>query len=220
MLLQRALEWTAHGPTRSFRFWTPEEKVEYVRLTVSVAAALRELTPHVCFGYGAALAVVRDGDLIPHDDDLDLIVAFEPGEARTLPEAHALVEEHLRARGFAVKGDFFGHRHVAATPGAKNVDVFSGLFEGDRISWYPGTRGALDRRTMFPTSEGELLGVACPLPAHPVTYLETIYGPGWSTPDPGFRHTWRKKDFADQATAPAPKPAPRGWLARVRQSWR
>ena len=223
VLLRRSLEWTVHGPTRSFRFWSKEEKVDYVRFTASVAEALRELTPHVCFGYGAALAVVRDGDLIPHDDDLDLIVAFEPHEAATLPEAHARVEEFLRGRGFAVKGDFFGHRHVASAPGEKNVDVFSALFEGDRIAWYPGTRGALDRSTMFPTSEGELLGVPCPLPADPVRYLETIYGPGWSTPDPGFRHRWRKKDFADQAVAPdagEPEPERRGWLARALQSWR
>ncbi|SKB09701.1 hypothetical protein [Aeromicrobium choanae] len=228
VLLRRSLEWTAHGPTRSFRFWSDEEKVDYVRFTASVAEALRELTPHVCFGYGAALAVVRDGDLIPHDDDLDLIVAFEPHEAATLPEAHARVEEFLRGRGFAVKGDFFGHRHVASAPGRKSVDVFSALFEGDRIAWYPGTRGALHRSTMFPPSQGDLLGVPCPLPAHPAEYLETIYGPGWSTPDPGFRHRWRKKDFADQAVAaptatepePEPEPERRGWLARVLQSWR
>ncbi|WP_286928212.1 MULTISPECIES: hypothetical protein [Aeromicrobium] len=223
VLLGRSLEWTAHGPTRSFRFWSEREKVDYVRFTVSVAEALRELTPHVCFGYGAALAVVRDGDLIPHDDDLDLIVAFEPHEAATLPEAHARVEEFLGARGFAVKGDFFGHRHVAPATGEKSVDVFSALFESDRIAWYPGTRGALDRSTMFPTGEGELLGVRCPLPADPVAYLETIYGPGWSTPDPGFKHTWRKRDFADQTVAPAPsepEPERRGWLARVLQSWR
>lgn len=219
-LLERSLEWTTHGPLRSFRFWTEPEKLEYIRFAVSVADALRELTPNVCFGYGAALAVVRDHDLIPHDDDLDLIIAFEPDEAATLPEAHARVEEFLRARGFVVKGDFFGHRHVSI-PGGKHVDVFSGLFEGDRVSWYPGTRGALERSTMFPSSQADLLGVACPLPADPVAYLSTIYGPGWSTPDPGFKHDWRKKAFADQAVAatqaaPSPAAAPsRSWLSRL-----
>ncbi|MTB87465.1 hypothetical protein H9L21_06085 [Aeromicrobium senzhongii] len=225
LLRERSLEWTAHGPLRSFRFWSESEKLDYIEFAVSVADALRDLTPNVCFGYGAALAVVRDGDLIPHDDDLDLIIAFEPDEAATLPEAHARVEEFLRARGFVVKGDFFGHRHVAR-PGGKHIDVFSGLFEGDRVSWYPGTRGALARSSMFPISRGELLGISCPLPADPVTYLETIYGPGWSTPDPAFKHTWRKRDFADQAApppvavevpdAPAPDAPRRGWLDRMR----
>ena len=225
LLHDRSLEWTAHGPVRSFRFWSEAEKLGYIEFAVSVAEALSELTPNVCFGYGAALAVVRDGDLIPHDDDLDLIIAFEPDEAATLPEAHARVEEFLRARGFEVRGDFFGHRHVAR-PGGKHIDVFSGLFEGDRVSWYPGTRGALDRSTMFPTSRGDLLGVSCPLPADPVRYLETIYGPGWSTPDPAFKHNWRKRDFADQAApapvaaevpdAPEPTAPRRGWLDRLR----
>lgn len=198
ILFDRSLEWTSHGPVRSFRFWPHEEQVAYIESTVEVADALSELTPNVSFGYGAALAVVRDRALIPHDDDLDLIIAFEPHEAATLGEAHTRVEEFLRARGFEVTGDFFGHRHVAR-PGAKKVDVFSGLFEGDKISWHPGVRRGLDRDTVFPAGRGELLGVACPLPARPEQYLETIYGPGWVRSDPGFTHSWRKRDFADQA---------------------
>jgi len=216
-LLGRSLEWTSHGPLRSFRFWSHEEKVDYIAYAVELADTLAELTPNVAFGYGAALAVVRDHDLIPHDDDLDLIVAFEPHEAATLPQAHALIEEFLTAHGFTVTGDFFSHRHVGR-PGQKKVDVFCGLFEGDRVSWYPGVRRGLARDTVFPTSRAELLGVSCPLPARPEEYLATIYGPGWNSSDPGFKHTWRKRDFADQAGEAAPsQPAPkrRGLLARL-----
>ena len=87
VLAERSLEWTAHGPRRSFRFWTEAEKFRYTDMTAQVAAQLKELTPNVCLGFGAALCVVRDGDLIPHDDDLDIIIAFEPDEAATLPQA-------------------------------------------------------------------------------------------------------------------------------------
>lgn len=223
-LMDRSLEWTSHGPLRSFRFWSHDEKVAYIEFAVEVADALADLTPNVAFGFGAALAVVRDHDLIPHDDDLDLIIAFEPDEATTLPQAHARVEEFLTARGFTVSGDFFGHRHVGRR-GKKKVDVFSGVFEGDRVSWYPGVRRGLTRDTMFPTTRAELLGVEVPLPARPEEYLAAVYGTGWNSSDPGFKHTWRKRDWLDlgvtEADEPAAEPARparrRTWLDRLRR---
>lgn len=219
-LMERSLEWTSHGPLRSFRFWSEAEKVEYIRFAVELADTLAELTPNVSFGYGAALATVRDHDLIPHDDDLDLIIGFEPHEAATLTDALALIERFLTERGYTVRGDFFSHRHVGK-PGQKKVDVFCGLFEGDRVSWYPGVRRGLARDAVFPTTRADLLGVSCPLPARPEEYLATIYGPGWNSSDPGFKHTWRKRDFADQVAPaqpaePEPESTPkRGWLDRL-----
>lgn len=200
VLNARSLEWTVHGPQRSFRFWTAREKTDYIRFTATVADDLRELSPHACFGFGAALAVVRDGDLIPHDDDLDLIIGFENHEAATLPQALRRVEEFLRARDYTVAGNFSAHRHVSV-PGRKKVDVFVGLFEDDTISWYPGARGSLTRQMMFPTSEGTLLGITCPLPRNPLVYLEKVYGAGWRHPDPGFKHTWDRSAYADLVRA-------------------
>lgn len=196
LLIGRSVEWTAHGPQRSFRFWTEAEKFDYIQFAVSVVDDLTTLSSSVAFGFGAALAVVRNGDLIPHDDDLDLIIGFEPDEATTLAEAHALVENFLRPLGYSVTGEFFGHRHVSK-PGHKKVDVFVAIFEGDHIAWYPGTRGSLHRDDMFPLSTGTMLGVSCPLPRSPLIYLETLYGPDWRNPDPAFKHSWSKKPFAD-----------------------
>jgi hypothetical protein len=202
VLAGRQLEWTIHGPQRCFRFWSPEEKVRYLHDAVAIAEELKGLTPKVCFGFGAALAVVRDGDMIPHDDDLDIIVGFEEHEAANLPAAHRLIEGYLRPRGYTVGGNFTAHRHVSRE-GRKHLDVFVGLFEGDTISWYPGARGVLDRRTMYPTSEGTLLGVTVPLPRNPLVYLERVYGAGWRHPDPGFKHSWNRSEYLDLVRRPA-----------------
>jgi hypothetical protein len=140
--------------------------------------------------------VVRNGDLIPHDDDIDVIIGFEQWEADTLTAANQLVEEHLRARGYMVSGNFTAHRHVAKPP-AKKVDVFVGLFEGDSIAWYPGKRGSLTRDMMFPTSEGALFGIPVRLPRNPLQYLEQVYGKGWRVPDPGFTHRWNNSAYRD-----------------------
>lgn len=203
LLPARGLEWTAHGPKRPFRSWSDEERVDYVRDSADVVEALRLLTPDVCFGFGSVLATVRDKALIPHDDDLDVIVGFEPEAAATLAEGLRLIEEHLRPLGFEVTGPFVAHRHVRR-PGRKRVDVFVGIFEGESISWYPGARGGLTRTIVFPPGPADLLGVPCWIPAKPEAYLESLYGEGWRVPDPFFRHDWNSSTYADITGRSAP----------------
>lgn len=198
LLPERGLEWTTHGPQRPFRVWSASEQVEYVRDAAEVVRALEGLTPNACLGFGSVLAVVRDRALIPHDDDLDVIVAFEPAEAATLHAALDRIEGHLRPLGFDVTGAFTAHRHVRR-PGRKRVDVFVGIFEGDSIAWYPGPRGVITREMVFPPATAELLGVPCRIPADPEAYLERTYGPGWRTPDPFFSHAWNPSAYADLA---------------------
>ncbi|SDR83414.1 hypothetical protein SAMN04489812_0056 [Microlunatus soli] len=196
VLGRRELEWTSHGVRRSFRFWKPAEKERYVAYSMELVADLRELTPHVCLGFGSVLAVVRDKDLIPHDDDLDIIVGFEPHEAAKIGDALRLIEKHLGARGYTVAGKNTAHRLVSRRPD-KKVDVFVGIFEGDEIAWYPGRRGDLSRQIVFPAQEVEFLGTKCAIPARAETYLERIYGPGWKVPDRHFKHTWDRRGYAD-----------------------
>jgi hypothetical protein len=197
VLNSRRLELTPHGLKRTFRYWSLEEKQAYIRFALKVVNDLRRLTPHACFGFGAALAVIRDGDLIPHDDDLDLIVGFDQHEATTLQEARNRVAEFLRPLGYKVWGAFTGHCHVEEAESKHLLDVFVGLFEGDTIAWYPGPRGSLTRDIMFPTTERPLLGIACPVPRDPELYLERVYGSGWRQPDPGFTHAWNPAEYAD-----------------------
>ena len=212
VLRTRSLEWTMHGLQRTFRFWSLEEKQHYLRFTAEVVEDLGSLTKNACFGFGAALSVVRDGDLIPHDDDLDIIVGFEREDAATMAEAKDLLEAHLRAAGYGVSGKHFSHRWVEKPGIPKAIDVFVGLFEGERISWYPGKRGVLTRAMMFPPSHRTILGVEVPVPREPENYLEQIYGPTWQTPDPTFEHQWTPAAYKDLNRAPgvpaAAKPAP------------
>ncbi len=220
-LHERDREWTAHGPNRSFRYWSTQEKQVYLASAAELAADLRELTPRVCFGFGAALAVERDRDLIPHDDDLDLIIAFGSDEAITLEDGLARVEVHLRSLGYEVLGTGFAHRQ-AGRPGAKRVDVFVGLFDhGTRwwnrrrigrtaVAWYPGPRDVLTVSDVFPASYQTVLGVEVPMPRSPERYLRTQYGASWRVPDPGFRHRWARAPYGDIGQIPgvAPKKTP------------
>ena len=210
LLPARGIEWTVHGPRRPFRTWSEAERLDYVIDSAGVVEALRALTPDVCLGFGSVLSVVRDRALMPHDDDLDVIIGFEATTAPTIADGLRLIDRHLEPLGFEVSGEFATHRHVRR-PGRQPVDVFVGIFEGDTIAWYPGARGGLTRAIVFPPVPAELLGVPCLIPAQPETYLERLYGPGWRVPDPYFSHAWDRSAYADimgaaDASPSAPKP--------------
>ena len=198
-LFPRELEWTSHGVRRSFRFWSSEQRQAYLGFALEVIEALQELTPDVCFGFGSALSIVRDHDLIPHDDDLDVLIGFEPDQAGTHTEGKQLIRDCLQDKGFRVTGGMASYQWVTPSTGGTRLDVFLGVFEGDKIAWYPGRRGALTREMMFPPQTREFLGHQVQVPAQPETYLEQIYGSGWSTPDPNFQHSWRPQDYSDIA---------------------
>jgi len=194
----REREWTSHGPRRSFRFWGHQEKRDYVALTVDVCNDLAELSPDVCFGFGSVLSIVRDKALMQHDDDLDIIVGFRKEQASCLTIALDLVKDCLELKGYKVTKRFFSHWHVYRD--GKKVDVFVGIYEeGDRIGWFPGTRMALDRNSVFPPQQVEFLGSECAIPRHSEAYLATVYGPQWKEPLPGWRHDWNRSSYRDLA---------------------
>lgn len=203
-------EWNTHGISRTFRFWSEQEKQDYVGFAADVARSLRDLTDNVCFGFGSVLAVVRDHDLIPHDDDADVIVGFEPGQAPTLADGRRLIRECLADHGYTVTAkNRFAHHFVWRPTGGQKLDAFAGIFEGDDIAWYPGRRAALTRDMVFPPTYQTLLGHPCPVPRQPEMYLERIYGPNWQLPERYFRHRWEeaRREYQDIRDHTAADPA-------------
>jgi len=200
ILSPRRLEWQIHGIRRSFRFWSKAEQAEYVRFSNGVIDALRKVTDNTCFGFGSVLSIVRDKALMPHDDDLDVLIAFEPSRAPTLATGIKLIREVLEEAGYVVAHtNHMAHQWVTRAGYSHKIDVFVGIFEGESISWYPGARRALSRDMMFPAREMELLGQPCLVPREPESYLERVYGSGWRVPDPEFRHAWDSSQYADIA---------------------
>lgn len=208
LLRMRELEWTIHGPSRSFRWWTDAQKAAYLGEALEVVDALRGLTPSVCLGFGSVLAVVRDGALIPHDNDLDVIVGFESDEAGSIADGLLRVQEFMAPLGFEVAGTNYSHRQVRR-PGNRTVDVFAGVFEGDTVAWFPGPRSGLTRAIMFPPVLRDLMEMPCPVPAQPELYLERVYGPGWRVPDTSYKHSSDRTPFADiEGAQPVDDPPP------------
>jgi len=150
-----------------------------------------------CLGFGAALGLRRDQDLIGHDDDLDILVALPQKEFPSLPAGLSRIEKHLRDNGFKIEGGFFSHLWVRH-PDGERCDVFVGLIEDDgRLSFYPSARNSLETDILFPAIRHDLLGQNLPFPRELDEYLLRTYGPGWMIPDIKFEHPWDRSQFKD-----------------------
>lgn len=193
LLYARERFWTTHGILRSFAFWSHEEKLNYIRDSCAVLNIVRDVTENACFGFGSALACHRDGDLIPHDDDLDIIVAFPKSEIPTVPHGLKHLEKALTQRGLEVFGDYKSHLKVREK-GKKEVDVFVGLIEPEMtVSWFPGPPEGLPVGDVFPPRQAELLGEPFAIPKNTETYLAGVYGADWHMPKARWRHDWSAK---------------------------
>ena len=224
-LVERELEWTNHGILRSFRFWPKEEKVEYLRTANRVVEVLEGVGSDVLLGFGSVLAYVRDADFIPHDDDLDLIVAFDRRDVSTLTEALDRVVAALEDAGCRVWGDLPTHRKARFASG-HGVDVFVGLVEDGRVSWFPSARGGLAVDQVLPPQVVDFLGVPVKMPAKLDEYLAVTYGQDWATPIANWNHPWDQRQYADllpptgdaapesDVSAAAPGPGRRPTLVR------
>lgn len=189
----------AHGLKRTFKFWSSEEKRAYLQSGMRMIDGLRHLSMNVCLGFGAVLGFQRDQDLIAHDDDIDIIIAFDKTRVDNLGSALEMIEQQLLADGFEVAGRFFSHLWVRAEHG-RMVDVFVGLVEeADVLSFYPSKRATLHFSDVFPTTSGELYSIKLPMPANIENYLQKTYGLDWREPDIGFSHAWNRDEYKDIA---------------------
>ncbi len=194
VLHAREKEWTGHGINRTFRFWSADQKKNYLLFTVEVCDALRERYL-AALGYGSVLSIVRENDLIPHDDDLDIIVSIPRAETPVYRDALVDLHNFLEAKGFLVSGSYLAHRHVGN--GKFLLDVFLGLSEENFVSWHPGPRRKICFGEVFPVSTASLYGVECAIPAAPESYLEHVYGKDWRTPVPGWTHDFNPAKYSD-----------------------
>ncbi|MFO0201704.1 MAG: hypothetical protein ACK528_01085 [Alphaproteobacteria bacterium] len=190
ILFSRQREWSSHGIFRSFRFWSIPEKQGYLQECCRVAESLKQLTPYVTFGFGSVLGFIREGDFIPHDDDMDLLVAFRATPGSCFRTAKKAIWDHLKAQGFEVYNE--NSTHLTAN----GADVFVGFIEkGDVVSWFPSKRGGLLLTDVFPVTTKVILDVPCEIPANPERYLEVTYGADWRNPNSDFKHPWDCSQF-------------------------
>ncbi len=141
--------------------------------------------------FGSLLGAVREGRVIPHDNDLDVAYLSRFEEPVDVAREMFRVSRVLQRRGLRVlskTGAFVSV--IALGPNATRVpiDVYACFYVGDTLFETASVGAAVPREAVLPLGTIELEGRTFPAPADPERLLEESYGEGWRTPDPGFRY--------------------------------
>lgn len=155
-----------------------------------VRALLEErLGPVVLITGGTLLGPVREGRILPHDDDADLTyLSGHSHPADVILEAFE-IGRLLRAAGYEVLRLSAGHLQIHFSHrGVPDhyVDVFTGFFLHGHWHQHFAIRTTAERDELLPPSTVAVEGREEPAPKRPELMLEANFGPGWRTPDPSF----------------------------------
>jgi SAM-dependent methyltransferase len=142
---------------------------------------------------GTLLGPVRDGRVMPGDDDVDLAYLSRHQNPSDIALEGFELERALHAQGYETVRHSAGHLQLLF-PGADGTDRFYlDIFTYFVVNgWFHGTFHARERTgkvKIFPLRSITINGRELRAPAEPEQMLAAIYGPGWHTPDPAFRFT-------------------------------
>ncbi|WP_434081025.1 methyltransferase domain-containing protein [Sanguibacter sp. Z1732] len=140
---------------------------------------------------GTLLGAIRNGQMMPHDDDIDLAWLCDEPTLADVSLASYEMERKLQAAGLAVVRHSLAHLQVTYFDheGATDhyVDIFTGFYDEGLYNQPFALRGELSRQDLVPVSSMTLNGVSFPAPARPEGWLVYAYGPNWRVPDPSFK---------------------------------
>ncbi|TLM84501.1 hypothetical protein FDW83_07210 [Pseudarthrobacter sp. NamE2] len=165
---------------------------------------------------GTLLGPVRDGHVMPGDDDVDLAYLSRHQNPSDIALEGFALERTLHGQGYRTVRHSAGHLQLLF-PGKDGtdrfyLDIFTYFNTG---GWFHGTfhaRELSQKVPILPLRTLSINGRALSAPAEPEAMLAAIYGPGWSTPDPAFRFV----------TPPAARRRYDNWLGNLdgdRENW-
>jgi hypothetical protein len=138
--------------------------------------------------YGSLLGCVRDGKLIPFDDDIDVAYMSRHTDVRDVAREFHEIKARLQAvaPSLSIQTGVVDTGQMSISRADLRFDIFTSWIDGSqRYNCYFGVSGALDQPSL-PMKRVELLGREVTIPAQAERILEWAYGPGWAVPDPHF----------------------------------
>lgn len=141
---------------------------------------------------GTLLGIVRNGELLPHDDDIDFAFLSDAQSPADLGLISFDMERRLTDAGYAVARHSLAQLEIVFLDEAGEVDhyidIFTGFFHEGLYCQPFALRSDLVRRDdLVPTRDIDVNGVPLPAPANPEAWLAYAYGENWRVPDPTFK---------------------------------
>lgn len=156
-----------------------------------IMTLLKGMGMTVFLNSGTLLGAVREGDLLGHDDDIDLAVLIPGNSQEEAAQSWLELRQRLDDKGILGQATHRSKYSVLKLPriDGVQVDLFPAWIDSaGALFIYPHTRGDLKRTDLLPLKPGPHPGTRIPAKADRI--LEKNYGPDWRVPDPHFRFPW------------------------------
>jgi hypothetical protein len=198
LVASKGVAFGPHGFMQTFNLKTDAEKRKvFKELSTLLTWLNEEFNVPAFVSSGTLLGLVRDGEFIGHDDDVDICyISNEKSEEAILAERHQLVA-FLTEKGCRVAPSGIAH-YWCTTPGGQNLDIFTGFVEDGKCSMNPIGRKQVSVEDVLPLSKQSFDGRTLYFPKNPEPLLVLNYGESWRNPDPLWTFKWgkAKQDFA------------------------
>lgn len=140
---------------------------------------------------GTLLGAVREGSLLPHDDDADIAYLSRFSDPADVAREGFAVGRRLESAGYEVVRHSAAHIQVLFRDSAGRVDhhldVFAAFFTVDgNINQPFHVRGKMREDQMLPFRSVSIDGREYPAPADTDQWLTLNYDENWRTPLPGY----------------------------------
>ena len=139
---------------------------------------------------GTLLGPIRDGSLLPSDDDADLAYLSRHTNPSDVALESFALERTLTSAGYEVVRHSSGHLQLLFPGGTITDRFYLDVFTYFRCNGYfygPfHVRQPQHLVPILPLRPIAVHGRMLPAPAEPARLLEAIYGPDWAEPDPAF----------------------------------
>lgn len=183
-------KWDRLGPVLDGR--DDDLGAELLRNGKRLVGDLEESGHDVYIVGGTLLGIVRDGGLLPHDDDLDLAFYCRAENPLDIGLESYRMERMLQERGYTVIRHSLAHLEVEYFNKSGEpdhyIDIFTGFFRDGLYCQPFALRGdQVKMEDLVPTRLRTIEGVDLPEPANPEAWLSYAYGEGWRIPDPTFK---------------------------------
>ena len=153
---------------------------------------LMDSNGHQAFlAFGCLLGAVRDGKLIGHDNDADIVyLARATHPVDIMLESMAIERQFVEAGWETRRMSGADFKLRAKLTGGKTIgiDVFTAFYLRGTLHVMPNVVTELPRDALLPQSTVAFEGRSMPAPADPAALLEATYGPEWRVPDPAFKY--------------------------------
>ncbi|WP_245561699.1 class I SAM-dependent methyltransferase [Agromyces italicus] len=166
-----------------------------IRSMQQVLADLAELGYTAAITGGTLLGAIREGAILAHDDDIDLLVYLGEAAPSDVSIASYSLERRIRERGHEVirHSDahlqliFVGSERLGPSRSEVHVDLFLGFHDRGVYNQPIAVRGEFASGSLLPLRQVELNGESVPSVGDADAWLALCYGAEWRTPDPSFR---------------------------------